>query len=691
MKNAMNVKILSIVAACFMVLCCFAGCSGKNTSNGSNGGNNNNRNVTATNPYPTDSRGDVEGGIHVYNVSKTNVDFVKDSTSDYVIVLPSDSDYYETLAAQELNTFMEKATGVYFPVVRDGELTQEQIASNDGKFISIGNTAVFKATKIALDKKEFGDGGFIIKTVGNRLILTGATDYCTGTLYAAYELLHQLVDFEVYTGDVITYNTVSIVKLPNFDIKDIPDFNWRVVNTGMTCVSTVTANRMRMNYNRSASPTRFQMTLGGATHHNMQRLIPEATYGAVHPNWFAQNVLDEKEIQHCYTCKGDKEEFAAFVNETVENLKKETIAQPYAKFVNLGQADAMYWCDCEACSDTAEKYGGANSATVILWMNEVSDTYYKWLREAYPERDMTLSIFAYYDTKEPPAKQNENGEWEAVNGLRLKNGVTVLYAPIEANRIDSLYYDDANKPDNNKYYSDVIKSWRAVADSVNLWIYGSNYGTTESWITPYNAFNSIQDNYKFAKENNIFWMQYQRRNSDECVNHVGFMNLAAYLDSKFAWNVNADYNALTRNYFNAVYGPAADKMLAYFYAMRAQFAVIESDPSFSKMRETNYARKEYWPEALLKSYIAMCDEALTAIEPVQKTDKTAYLRYKDSITLESITMRYLLIQFYGSSYPQSELLQMKTDFKMDALRLGLTRTSENEKCTMGALFTQWGV
>ena len=53
----------------------------------------------------------------------------------------------------------------------------------------------------------------------------------------------------------------------------------------------------------------------------------------------------------------------------------------------------------------------------------------------------------------------------------------------------------------------------------------------DAWITPYNAFNAIQDNYKFAKENNVYWFQYQRRNSNSDKNGVGFMNLAAYLDS----------------------------------------------------------------------------------------------------------------------------------------------------------------
>ena len=377
------------------------------------------------------------------------------------------------------------------------------------------------------------------------------------------------------------------------------------------------------------------------------------------------------------------------MKETVENLKAATRAQPNAKFANLGQADSPYWCDCDACTEVRETYG-ANSAAVILWMNEVSEQYYAWLHEEYPERDVTLSIFAYYDTKAAPAVKDANGEYQAVNGLHLENGVTVMYAPIEANRIDSMYYDDVNSPDNNNQYAEIVKGWQAVADSISLWIYGTNYGT-DSWITPYNAFNAIQDNYKFAKENNVFWFQYQRRNSNTDKNGVGFMNLAAYLDSKFGWNVNADYNTLVNNYFNAVYGPAAQTMLGYFHALRAQFAVIENNGSFSRMGETNYVEAEYWPEPLLKQYIAMCDKALAEIEPLRESGDAMYDVCREQIVLESIGPRFMLIEFYGASYHPSELLEMKTEFKSDVIDLGITLTAETATATVESLFAKWGV
>lgn len=679
MRKHISVKIISILSAFVMAIFMFAGCADKGNGEGGS---------TSSNPFTTTTRGDVEGGTHIYNVGTTNEDFITNGKTEYVVVLPDDADYYEQTAFNEFSTFISEATGAVFESVRDSELTGEQIAG-DGKYISIGDTEIFRAENITLDKSEFGDGGFIIKTVGKKIILTGATQYSTGTLYAAYELLHQLINFEVYTADVITYDTVSTIKLPDFDIKDIPDFPWRVVNTGMTCSDTTTASRMRMNYNRSPGSSTFQMTLGGATHHTMQHLIPAADYRESNSEWFAKNAPESGEIQHCYTCRGDELQFKLFVGTTVEKLKAETIAQPNAKFANLGQADMPYWCNCDECTEVRETYG-ANSAAVILWMNEVSEQYYAWLNEEYPERDVTLSIFAYHDTTEAPAVKDANGEYQAVNGLHLENGVTVMYAPIEANRIDSMYYDDTNLLDNNSRYTEILKGWQAVADSISLWIYGTNYAT-DAWITPFNAFNAIQDNYKFAKENNIYWFQYQRRNSSSDKNGVGFMNLAAYLDSKFGWNVNADYNTLVNNYFNAVYGPAAQTMLGYFNALRAQFAVIESNSSFSRMGETNYVEAEYWPELLLKQYIAMCDKALAEIEPLRESGDAMYDIYKEQIVLESIGPRFMLIEFYGLNYHQSELLEMKTEFKSDIIDVGITQTAEISTATVGALYEKWGV
>ena len=642
------------------------------------------------NPYIPEKANDVTGGTHIYNVGTTNIDFIQNGNSDYKIVIPGDADYYENTAAAELTVFLENATGAFLPIVSDESLTAAQIADNQGKYISIGNTAILASTNIKLDKKEFGDGGFVIKTQGSRLILTGAYDFCTGTLYSAYELLTQLINFEVYGIKTITYDKKYNIKLPDLDIKDIPDFYWRVANQGMACTDLTTANRLRLNQNTNPGASRFQMTLGGATYHTMQYLIPSDSYKKAHPNWFAKNMQGTQQ-QHCYTARGNADELEAFIDETVERLKAETIAQPYAKFVNLGQADMPYWCNCDACTSVAAEYNGANSATLVLWINRVSTKYYEWLHEAYPDRDIRMSTFAYYDTKAPAAVKNSAGEWEAIKDLHLENGVSILYAPIEANRIDSLYFTDETKKDNNKEYYDIIKGWEAIADSVSLWIYGTNYGSN-AWITPFNAFNCMQDNYRFAKENNVFWFMYQRRNSNNNTVQTNFMNLTEYLDSKLYWNVNADVNALTDKYFNASYGPGAPYMLEYFNELRAQFAVIESDDKFSRMGESNYARKGYWPEPILKRFISLTEAAQKAVEPLKTADPDKYALYSDNITIESLGLRFMLIEWYSVNYHPSELFALKQSFKNDVNRVApMLRTSEDNTATMESLFAKWGI
>ena len=158
MRKHISVKIISILSAFVMAIFMFAGCADKGNGEGGS---------TSSNPFTTTTRGDVEGGTHIYNVGTTNEDFITNGKTEYVVVLPDDVDYYEQTAFNEFSTFISEATGAVFESVRDSELTGEQIAG-DGKYISIGDTEIFRAENITLDKSEFGDGGFIIKTVGKK-------------------------------------------------------------------------------------------------------------------------------------------------------------------------------------------------------------------------------------------------------------------------------------------------------------------------------------------------------------------------------------------------------------------------------------------------------------------------------------------------------------------------------------------
>ena len=64
--------------------------------------------------------------------------------------------------------------------------------------------------------------------------------------------------------------------------------------------------------------------------------------------------------------------------------------------------------------------------------------------------------------------------------------------------------------------------------------------------------------------------------------------------------------------------------------------------------------------------------------------------YKEQIVLESIGPRIMLIEFYGLNYHQSELLEMKTEFKSDIIDVGITPNGGKLHCYRGGVVREMG-
>lgn len=100
------------------------------------------------------------------NVSDTNYAFMTNGETDYVIVIPDNATENEKYAAEELNFFLKKSTGVNVRIV------SESVAP-DGKFLSVGQTKSLKNTNIQTETKELGSSGYIVKTVKDNVFMSG--------------------------------------------------------------------------------------------------------------------------------------------------------------------------------------------------------------------------------------------------------------------------------------------------------------------------------------------------------------------------------------------------------------------------------------------------------------------------------------------------------------------------------------
>ena len=161
---------------------------------------------------------------------------VDEGVSKYKIVVPKKESSLITIATSEFNKFFSESTGVKLPVVTDDEI-------KDGdKYISIGETTVIKETDITYESEELGRDGYKIVTKGDNLYLIGGGEY--GSLYAVYELLEYLIDYDFFAEDCYTLaKGVTQIPLYQFDLTDIPDIDYRIAADGIVIGDTYTLYR----------------------------------------------------------------------------------------------------------------------------------------------------------------------------------------------------------------------------------------------------------------------------------------------------------------------------------------------------------------------------------------------------------------------------------------------------------------
>ena len=100
--------------------------------------------------------------------TKANLTLVENGKSDYVIVCNSApmAAYADLRGARTLQTYIAQMTGAMLPIV-------QPVGPVPDHAIIVGVNADTDALGIHLDAAQLGDEGFIIKTIGNRLVLAG--------------------------------------------------------------------------------------------------------------------------------------------------------------------------------------------------------------------------------------------------------------------------------------------------------------------------------------------------------------------------------------------------------------------------------------------------------------------------------------------------------------------------------------
>ena len=593
---------------------------------------------------------------------------VEDGASGYKIVIPQEAEGLIGIAAQEFNKFFKESTSVELPVITDDQ------AESDGKYISIGETTLLKSTSITYEYSELGNDGYKIVTQDENIYLIGGADY--GSLYAVYELLSYLIEYDFFYQDCYTIaEGVSQIPLYDFDITDIPDIASRTASDGVVTSDNYTMYRMRVrHYEVDYIP------IGNRWAHNSIYYVMD--HENANDKWF-----DDSGKQVCYTAHGDEEEYQKLMDASFETMKAALIKYPEKTKISYSCSDDYESCTCEACTELTNKYGTI-TATSILFLNDLCERVDQWFEseEGKPyARDLKIDFWAYHNYEKAPVVYNEEtGEYKPYDELKFHEDLYVFVAPIKMDFYASVYDTKVNKP-----YRENVEAWSSVSGGqMYIWFYSTNFNY---YLVPYESFNHMQEYYQFAKEMGAKHF-FDQRIYDESGFVTGWSNLKSYLGSKLSWDVDADVEALTDKFFAAYFGPAEDEMREYFEEVRM---LTEYNREYNELGGLSsiwleMTDEKYWPKDVLLKWIDYCNKAEEKIAVLKESNPELYDSYHEHIIGEKVSALYLYIEIYSYNTNPSVIDAYKAEAVEIFERLNMGEAGEIKTISEDVL-GKWGI
>lgn len=602
----------------------------------------------------TDSLRVSYSGTHVFNVTETEKDFIKDGKTDYKLVVSSKASSVVVNAVTEFRYFFEKATGIYLDVIYDnGNMSH----TANQKYISIGETSLLKTSGVSYDKKALGRDGIRIETKDGNIYLAGGYD--TGTLYSVYAFMELFFGFEIYYWDCYTLNTgVKDLKFKTLDVTDIPDIENRAGSGSLGCISNDTRTydsrmygaRARAMEGRGANLLpiykEYDLNSAYASSTNSNVVLAKDIYYAEHSAWFSDIVDPNHKPQLCYTAHGDQSEFDLMTQEaakkiifTLENLPVEEGKNA----VTITMEDNYDCCNCEKCTELAEYYG-TEAGAVCIWMNRVGELVEEWLNdpanvEHYRE-DFRIWFFAYYNFEKAPAKYNETTKrYEPIDDkVKLRDNVSVYYAPIHCDFQRGFFDEEVAE------YRENIDKWDSISDHIQYWLYFTNYTYPMYFYDTFSYFAEDTFAYIASHDAEMLFLEGVASSVD-----TTFQNLKFYIAKELMWDTTKSAAELTDKWFDAMFGDGAAYMREYFNTLRAHTSMICQEYGLYGERScyTAINQKAYWPLMTLRNWMDLCDKALEAVTYYEIVNPEYYTALKRHILIEWLSPAYITLDLYG--------------------------------------------
>ena len=589
--------------------------------------------------------------------------FIKNGGTDYKIVIPSLPGKRDKFIAEEFRDLIKAASGAELSVMSDNEYG----GAPDGKIISFGYTEQLNASGLTVSEK-LGFSGFAIKTYGDAVYVFGRDGKSFGTMYGGYELLARTIDFEEYGIDCTYYKTVKDIFIPDIDLVDIPDIEYR--KDSIDFADEKHRNRLRF----IAWNEILIHVPGYGEGHNSFGYVDPKIYKEKHPEWYIRSGQ-----QLSLTAHGDAESAKELENVAFESLVKFVTDNPDKDYITFAMQDADTM-DREEMDFAIEKYGSL-SGLWVEFLNGLAARLRKHFVDNGIDRRVKLIFYAYIKLQSPPVKKDENGKYYPT--VKADKDVIPFFCPI--------FMHQGVGIDHERNARDKIRldNWKLVADEVWVWFYNACY---HDFIFPRYGFDAIAPSIRYVKKLGLpfYFCEGQTGNH----NSWNFGELQTWLEAKLSWKANADTESLIADWFGHYFLEAAEPMKKIYEMMRDNFRTCTEKYDLRMLCDiAEYKVFRCNSREYIRDAISLTDKAYAVVEKYKEEAPELYKKLYKRITMIRISFLYLDVWLYKHDYEDCELFAKEKEIYKLCKEVKATHWTENldPKGNLENLWTWWGV
>jgi hypothetical protein len=438
----------------------------------------------------------------------------------YIIIIPVDAIPSERYAAEELQKYLERISGVKLPIATDDQPVSRYE-------ILLGNNMHLRGLGLQVDLAKLGPEGFLIKTFNNYLVILGGRP--RGTLYGVYALLEEKLGVRWFTPEVEYVPRMKRIEISPLNEVQVPALEYREVFWREMLRDADFAARHRLNGQHYHLTEKH----GGRAAvfypfvHSLDQLIPREVCEQQPDFWPMVGVSGY--VQRCLSN-------LRLIKMAIERVRGWLKEHPEATIIDVSQNDSGSWCQCPECKafDEAE---GSPSASIIRFVNAIAES----IEHDYP--NVRVETLAYQYSRKPPRT------------LRPRRNVIIRLCSIECCFSHPLEGCDSN--DNRRFCKD-IEDWRQAAPTLYVWDYTTNFA---HYLMPFPNIEVLQPNVKFFIKHGVKGLFEQGNYSPGGNGEMA--PLRAYILAKLLWNPNVDVQKIIGEFLNGYYGKAGPIIETY--------------------------------------------------------------------------------------------------------------------------------